>query len=213
LPDDDFEAAAPIAQEEFDRGKPDVAVGSSRGCAVNAEIDADKEQRMKFDSTVRSWAGKSAAVMEQTYERLHRSPTFVQDVLEAVSREDAQVGATWLLKKHLDNRNKLDVRDSLPLFQSLDRLEHWEARLHVLQSLPTLSIPPSFRRKTEAFLRRCLIEENKFVRAWAYNGLYELAQRFPQYRVEVTQLLESALDTEPASVKARVRKCLAKGFS
>ena len=40
LPDDDFDAAVRIAQAEFDRGKPDVVVGSSRGGAVAVNIDA-----------------------------------------------------------------------------------------------------------------------------------------------------------------------------
>ena len=39
LPDDDFDAAVRIAQAEFDRGKPDVVVGSSRGGAVAMNID------------------------------------------------------------------------------------------------------------------------------------------------------------------------------
>jgi alpha-beta hydrolase superfamily lysophospholipase len=34
LPDEDFEAAVKIAQAEFDRYRPDVVVGSSRGGAV-----------------------------------------------------------------------------------------------------------------------------------------------------------------------------------
>jgi len=34
LPDDDFQLAVDIAQTEFDRNKPDVVVGSSRGGAV-----------------------------------------------------------------------------------------------------------------------------------------------------------------------------------
>jgi hypothetical protein len=34
LPDDDFEAALRIAQAEFDRYRPDVVVGSSRGGAL-----------------------------------------------------------------------------------------------------------------------------------------------------------------------------------
>ena len=38
LPDDDFDAAVRIAQAEFDRGKPDVVVGSSRGGAVAMNI-------------------------------------------------------------------------------------------------------------------------------------------------------------------------------
>ena len=38
LPDDDFDAAVRIAQAEFDRTKPDVVVGSSRGGAVAMNI-------------------------------------------------------------------------------------------------------------------------------------------------------------------------------
>ena len=40
LPDDDFPAAVAIAQGEFDRHRPDVVVGSSRGGAVAMNIDA-----------------------------------------------------------------------------------------------------------------------------------------------------------------------------
>lgn len=40
LPNDDFDAAVRIAQAEFDRGKPDVVVGSSRGGAVAMNISA-----------------------------------------------------------------------------------------------------------------------------------------------------------------------------
>jgi alpha-beta hydrolase superfamily lysophospholipase len=38
LPDEDFEAAVRIAQEEFDRHRPDVIVGSSRGGALAMAI-------------------------------------------------------------------------------------------------------------------------------------------------------------------------------
>jgi hypothetical protein len=39
LPDDDFDAAVRIAQAEYDYGKPDVVVGSSRGGAVAMNIE------------------------------------------------------------------------------------------------------------------------------------------------------------------------------
>jgi hypothetical protein len=41
LPDDDFDEPVEIAQAEYDRGKPDVVVGSSRGgtVAMNLKID------------------------------------------------------------------------------------------------------------------------------------------------------------------------------
>ena len=40
LPDDDFDEAVRVAQAEFDKHKPDVIVGSSRGGAVAMNIDA-----------------------------------------------------------------------------------------------------------------------------------------------------------------------------
>jgi hypothetical protein len=39
LPDDNFDAAVRIAQAEFDRRRPDVVVGSSRGGAVAMNIN------------------------------------------------------------------------------------------------------------------------------------------------------------------------------
>ncbi|MCE9604597.1 MAG: alpha/beta hydrolase [Planctomycetia bacterium] len=41
LPDEDFAAALTIAQEAFDRHRPDVVVGSSRGGAVAMNIRSD----------------------------------------------------------------------------------------------------------------------------------------------------------------------------
>lgn len=40
LPDNDFDAAVRIAQAEFDRHRPDVVVGSSRGGAVAMKINS-----------------------------------------------------------------------------------------------------------------------------------------------------------------------------
>jgi hypothetical protein len=42
LPDEDFEAAARIAQATFDQHQPEVVVGSSRGGAVAMNIDSGR---------------------------------------------------------------------------------------------------------------------------------------------------------------------------
>ena len=54
-------------------------------------------------------------------------------------------------------------------------------------------------------MRHNLTATNKFVRAWSYNGLYELARRDPVYLPEVEQIFELALRDEAPSVKARIR--------
>ncbi len=41
LPDEDFREAVRIAQAEFDRHRPDLVVGSSRGGAVAMNLDSD----------------------------------------------------------------------------------------------------------------------------------------------------------------------------
>ncbi len=55
LPDDDFDAAVRIAQAEFDLGKPDVVVGSSRGGAVAMNIDAGATPVVLLCPTWKTW--------------------------------------------------------------------------------------------------------------------------------------------------------------
>jgi len=94
------------------------------------------------------------------------------------------------------------------VFQCLPDLIEWETKLHVLQCLSYLTVGKQDVPPLETFLRECLASENKFVRAWAYNGFYELSLQYPQFQVEVDQLLQQALEDEAASVKARVRNIL-----
>src|SRR5262245_19038523 len=42
LPDDDFDASVLLAQAEFDKHRPDVIVGSSRGGAIAMAIQSDR---------------------------------------------------------------------------------------------------------------------------------------------------------------------------
>ena len=49
LSDDDFDAAVKLAQEEFDRHRPDVIVASSRGGAVALAIESDSVPLVLLD--------------------------------------------------------------------------------------------------------------------------------------------------------------------
>ncbi len=84
--------------------------------------------------------------------------------------------------------------------------------MHALQCLPFLTIDQSEKKLVETFLRITLSGQNKFVRAWSYNGFYELARQYPEYQAETKILFEMAMNDEAASVKARVRNLIRKGF-
>ncbi len=91
-------------------------------------------------------------------------------------------------------------------------IEQWESKLHILQSFPFMPIPHSEKKKVEVFLRKCLVENNKFVRVWAYNGFYELAVQFPEYINETKQFFEMAMRDEAPSIQSRIRNIMKKGF-
>lgn len=121
---------------------------------------------------------------------------------------ELQRAATWLLKRHLEAGNSLSPGGSRVILDALPDQEHWESKLHVLQCLPYLEIPEDQSAGLERFLDSCLESDNKFVRAWAYNGFNELSLRFPRYREEVKLMLARAGESEAASVRARIRNIL-----
>ena len=157
---------------------------------------------------IASWDGKSATALQSTYERHGDEEDFVATVLEHIADVALQRAATWMLKRHLEAGNSVSAGVSRAILGVLSDQEHWESKLHLLQCLPHLEIPEDESAGLERFLDSCLESDNKFVRAWAYNGFNELALRFPRYREEVNLMLARAIESEAASVRARIRTIL-----
>ena len=65
LPDDDFDAAVRIAQAEYDRGQPDVVVGSSRGGAVAMNLDSGDTPLVLLCPAWKTW-GTATTVKPNT---------------------------------------------------------------------------------------------------------------------------------------------------
>ena len=57
-----------------------------------------------------------------------------------------------------------------------------------------------------------MVENNKLVRAWAYNGFYEISRQYPEYKEETKKLFAMAMKDEAPSVKARIRNIMRTGF-
>ncbi|WP_448250543.1 hypothetical protein [Thalassotalea agariperforans] len=75
-----------------------------------------------------------------------------------------------------------------------------------------MPITDAYSRSVYNFLIITLTDQNKFVRAWTYNGLYELSKQHPEYIKEAKQFFEMAMRDEAPSVKARIRNIMKKGF-
>ncbi len=167
---------------------------------------------MSLKQDIAAWNGKSAADINVIYNRHLHDPSFISDIIILIEQVPLQKGATWLLKKHLETDGTLESKDVKRIYELLPKLEHWETKLHILQCIPFMPIANSEKKNVELFLRNCLVDGKKLVRAWAYNGFYELSVQHQAYQAETKQILETAMKDEAASVKARIRNITKKGF-
>lgn len=160
---------------------------------------------MSIQQEITNWDGKSVDDLQAVFDCYSQDAGFGAELVQLLKESSLQLGASWLLKRFLETGHKLSTGDLKLVYNSLSDLEEWGAELHLLQCLPYLKIGKSQVKKLESFLRGCVASQNKFVRAWAYNGFYELALQHPRFKAEVDLMLEQALEDEAASVKARIR--------
>jgi len=165
-----------------------------------------------LDTELAGLDGKDTTVLEKLYRDKAGDPDFPQSLITACNTQDLQRGATWLLKRHFDNKGApLSQKQTSAHIGHLAGIEDWQAKLHVLQYLEHLVLPDDTEAPVSDFLNGAIRSEQKFVRAWAYSGLAVLARRFPD-RIERTRqrLAEAYARETAASVKVRVRKALEK---
>ena len=162
----------------------------------------------RLKNALQTWDGKQTDGIGQLYTELSQDSSFVDDCTRLLLNPELQVGASWLLKKHQDGGQRLNVQQADAVFNALEHLKHWQAKLHVLQSLSNLPVPEKQLNCVRKFVKQAILDDNTFVRAWGYDGLYQLACQYPQYSAETREFFSMALRDEAASVKARIRNIL-----
>ncbi|WCN09010.1 hypothetical protein [Marinomonas mediterranea] len=167
---------------------------------------------MNIEQAIALWDGKSADDIKAIYDAYNAENGFADSVITLSLTQGSEIGATWLLKAWLEEGNRLAHSQISKIYRSLNQLKHWEAKLHVLQSISFMPIADTDDTMVYNFLMHSLSDKNKFVRAWSYNGLYELSKQHSVYKNETQQFFEIALRDEAPSVKARIRNIMKAGF-
>ena len=164
---------------------------------------------MNLKEYLSNWDRKDTEYLSAYQDKNRNTQQLIDLLIKLIEDDDAQSAATWLLKNRYADI-EFSTEQSHSILNSLEKLVHWDAQLHILQILDRLHVSTVNKQKLEKFLRKYLVSENKFVRAWSYNGLDILAHHFSEYREEVDQFLAMGLRDEPESVKARIRNILRK---
>lgn len=174
---------------------------------------------MSLRDAILGWDGKDAAAIGRIYGAYRDTKAFQRELVRLAGEPDTEVGATWLLKRWLEE-DDAEGGGGLPADLAgewcavMTELGHWEARLHALQCVRFVRVPDERFGEVERFARTGAEAREKFVRAWAMDALYRLSLHRPEMRAPVRRVLESALENDPAaSVRARVRRVLREGFA
>lgn len=162
---------------------------------------------MSIREELKQFDGRHTDVLEGILSRHRPTKPFIEGlVLLATDKEQQiQMGATWLLKRLAETHTAFKPETLMALFGSLSELTHWISKLHVCQMLQHVAIPEESEKSVAWFLERNLWDNNRFLRAWSYNGFYELAKQHEKYIAYATEQLERGEADRAASVKARIR--------
>lgn len=163
---------------------------------------------MEIKRELTQWDGKSVEMASLIYQEHHFESYFIDQLIALCQDKKFEVGATWLLKHHFEAGEQLTESEIAQIYTNLAQLHHWEAKLHILQIIPYMPIAPMQKETVEQFIRHCLADRNKFLRAWAYNALYVLSQQYAEYLLDVKKLFKIALKKEAPSIKARIKNIL-----
>lgn len=167
---------------------------------------------MNLEQEIEGWNGKSSNDIDDIYHRHQKDELFISKIIAISRNPDLQKGSTWLLKRHLQSGKKIANESHSQLLRILPHIKKWEPKLHILQCLPYIDIKEQEKKTVEHFLRYCLIDKNKFVRAWAYSGFHQISTQYPEYKDEAKEMLKLALKNEAPSVKSRIRNITKGGL-
>lgn len=112
---------------------------------------------------------------------------------------EVAVAATWVAKALVEDGVAVDLKQ---VFATLAQQSDWAAQLHVLQCVrhaPEAAVPQTDH------IRALLGGQKALVRVWALDAFVRLADLIPDLRDEAAGLVEQALTSGTASLRARAR--------
>lgn len=162
-----------------------------------------------LDTATAAFDGKHTAPLDAFAARQAPTAAAIRALTAMAGAPDLkhQSAATWLLKHYGEDGLAFTARQTAALLALLPCVTHWEAKLHLLQIFPNLTIQEGEAPALLTLLTgpAYLGDANKLVRAWTYNALAELAAQHRAQRPEVQALLARGAEDAAASVRARLR--------
>ncbi len=168
---------------------------------------------MKTDlkTLLQEWDGIHTEYLQAVYHSHVKDEKFFDTLIHLyLSNTQLQRVTSWLIKHHYDHNNQLSQDQIVKILSHVDKLEHWESQLHILQLIPSFDLDIQSAESIEPFIKKTLQSEKKFVKAAAYEAYFEVVKLKPGLQREFKLMCEEALKKESASIKSKVKKIIEK---
>ncbi len=158
---------------------------------------------------VQSWNGKDNHPLKDYYHDSNPEE-FIQCILTAATEsKEFHVQLSWLLKYHLENGGQLESKDREALILNFLPSEEWPVPLHIFQLVYRWTdLSAEEQNLVLQAAQKGRGSDNKFLRAWSYQAVFELSKFQKELKAELQFLAERAITEEAASVKVRLREIL-----
>ena len=175
--------------------------------------------RPSLVAALADYDGTHVRTLEAIRDARTPDPADLAVLVDLAAHDDAKLaaGATWLLRAWVEGAGSDRPAVALPpdlvhrLAGRLDDVTDPWARLHLCQTVRSLSIPGADAGAFAAFLEACRTSPRPFLRAWSADGLHHLARQHPSWSSHAARALEDALGDPAASVRARARRIVREG--
>lgn len=139
-----------------------------------------------------------------------KNPKLFRELIASLWHENplVRMRAADAAEKVSAQKPRLLDRYKSQLLGLLAETEQIEVRWHLAQMVPRLKLTARERQGAAAALRHYLDDRSSIVRTWALNALVKLSRHDESLRPEAKQLVEEALHSGSAAMKARARKLL-----
>ena len=139
-----------------------------------------------------------------------KNPKFFRELIACLWHKNpiVRMRAADAAEKVSAKRPDLVQRYKSELLGLLAVTEQIEVRWHLAQMVPRLKLTARERQRAAGALRHYLDDRSSIVRTFALNALVELSRYDETLRPEAKQLVEEALHSGSAAMKARARQLL-----
>ena len=161
----------------------------------------------ELERRLQDFDGVAISILSETRADCRNEHGFLEETLRlcADTNLNISLGATWILKAESEDGIRFDKDLADLLLNALADVSHWQAKLHILQSVEAFELDKKQARLVFDWATSMADYRRPFVRAWSLHARVVIGMKFGDFFDEAFEALSVAASDSAASVRARAR--------